>query len=65
MRTDNPPFYGDRIDRKAKLAQRNHRNHQRDLDNDKYEVAEEGEDPQNYEASTGEMPITSNTKETL
>lgn len=57
------PFYGDRVDRKAKLAQRLYRNERRDRETTKYPVFEEDEDSLDYKAPTGLMPHTSNIKE--
>lgn len=52
------PFYGDRIDRKAKIAQRLYRNEKRTRDVPKYNVIDEDEDLPDHIAKTGEMPLT-------
>lgn len=58
------PFFGDRIDRKAKIAQRLHRNERRHRDDYKYEVFDEDEDDsQDYTAPTGKLPFTRKLKE--
>lgn len=52
------PFYGDRIDRKAKIAQKLHRNEKRSRDVPKYNVIDEDEDSYDHIAKIGEMPLT-------